>query len=83
MASTPAAPAEIKQLPSYFPTFEPACKDAAHAFFACFDAHAVMAHERDTATPRGALAKCQDTLRAYIACHEAQQKKPAASGWLW
>ena len=67
--------AEIKKLPSYFPTFYPECKDQANAFFACFEKHAVMKDDKDTVTPKMALGHCQETLKGYMQCQEVEEAK--------
>lgn len=37
----------IDRMPDFFPTYVPECKEDAFAFFRCFEAAAVMKHERD------------------------------------
>ena len=81
LASSSTASVElpfITRLPPFFPTSTPACQSVTEPFFQCFEAHAVMKHDKDTESARTSLHHCQSELRVYIKCMEAEEAKAAA-----
>ncbi|KAK7194557.1 hypothetical protein NESM_000373300 [Novymonas esmeraldas] len=88
--TSPAAPASaasetlITRLPPYFPTTCKQCAAPTEAFFRCFEKHAVMMHDRDTATAATSLHHCQPELRDYMTCMERQQVAKGKPWWkIW
>ncbi|EPY36468.1 hypothetical protein STCU_00566 [Strigomonas culicis] len=71
----------IERLPAYFPTSCSQCKAPTEKFFACFEEHAVMRDERDTASARQALHHCQPELLEYMTCMENYLKNKDKPRW--
>ena len=65
-----ASPSPVTQLPPYFPTTKPACKEVSAKFFHCFTQNSRKISANDATAARRALATCQDELRAYMTCME-------------
>lgn len=71
----------IDRMPDFFPTYVPECKEDAFAFFRCFEAAAVMKHERDVESAPNALLACQDTLYTYKTCMDKNNKREGKKWW--
>ena len=74
-----------RNLPQFFPTFEPQCQVQAEAFFKCFEENAAMKHRNDSESCKLAVGICVESLDAYEQCNikalAQRDKKPWWKVW--